>query len=181
MAPRKRTIDSATSKGKVIATTGGTTSRPTSNQPRAEGTGSISLPEPSTSVRPSQLQENQLFQMLYEMKEQMKKRQQQSNREREQMALDPRTSSMSKRNWNNSINSFRLKSQPARTTPLEQRMIPRAKDLRVPIPLTSWSRGESSTTRRRDSTLSKEIQGCEFLRKFSTPIFDSYTRASDSV
>jgi len=37
------------------------------------------------------------------------------------------------------------------------------------------------TTRLHDFLLSKDIQKCELLRKFSTPTFDRYTGASDLV
>jgi len=69
MVPRKRITDGATSKGKAKATIGGMTSKPTNNQPRIEDTDSISPHESSTSRQPSQPQEDQLFQMLYGMKE----------------------------------------------------------------------------------------------------------------
>ena len=41
MAPWKRVVDGATSKGKVITTTGGTTPPPTNNQPHIEDTDSF--------------------------------------------------------------------------------------------------------------------------------------------
>ena len=82
MAPRKQVTSCVTSKGKVKATTGGTASKLTSNQLLTEGTASALSQEPSSSSHPPQQQENQLFQMLRKMKEQIKKHQLQSDRER---------------------------------------------------------------------------------------------------
>ena len=61
-------------------------SKPANNQLLMEGTASISPQEPSISAHPSQKQEDQLFQILHEMREQIKK--QQSNHELEQMTLN---------------------------------------------------------------------------------------------
>ena len=68
MAPRKWIDDGATSKGKTTATTKGKASLPTSNQSHTEDTGSISLQELFADVQPSQQQEVQFLQMLYEMR-----------------------------------------------------------------------------------------------------------------
>ena len=69
-------------KGKAIKITGDTTLPPSDN------TGSSSPQEPAASVQPSQQREVQLLQMRYQMKEKMKEHQMQSNREREEMALN---------------------------------------------------------------------------------------------
>ena len=53
-----------------------------------EDTRSSSPQESLASIQPSQQCEDQLLQMLYEMREQMKEQQMQSDRERKQMALD---------------------------------------------------------------------------------------------
>jgi len=84
MAPRKQVISGTTSKGKAKATTRGTTYKPIDNLLLAEGTTSISSWEPTASSQPSPLQEDQLFQMLREMKEQMKE-QLQLDREQEEL------------------------------------------------------------------------------------------------
>jgi len=63
-----RITDGGTFKGKAKATTEGTTSKPTNNQPLVKGAASISPQEPSVSAHPSQQQEDHLFGMLHEMK-----------------------------------------------------------------------------------------------------------------
>jgi len=83
MAPQKQIASDATSKGKAITTTGGKASLPTNNQPHTEDTDSISPQELSADVQLSQQREDQLLQMLYEMREQMKEQPLQSDRERE--------------------------------------------------------------------------------------------------
>ena len=76
------------SKGKVKMTTGVTTSKLTRNQPIPKGITSASSQEPSTISHSFQQPENQLFQKLREMKEQMKEQQLQSDHEQEQMTLE---------------------------------------------------------------------------------------------
>ena len=72
MAPRKKVIGDATSKEKTNATARGAASKGINNQPFMESTAFATLQESSVSTQPPQQQENQLFQMFWEMKEQMK-------------------------------------------------------------------------------------------------------------
>ena len=81
MVPHKKVIGGATSKGKAKATAEGATSEQINNQPFTGGTAFATLQELSVGTQPPQQHENQLFQMLREMKEQMKEQQQKSNRE----------------------------------------------------------------------------------------------------
>jgi len=74
MTPRKKVTSGATSKGKAKAIVGGMTSKWINNQLFAEGTASATLQE-FVSIQSPQQQENQLFQMLWEIKEQMKEQQ----------------------------------------------------------------------------------------------------------
>ena len=72
MAPNKRIIDDTTSKSKAKLTTRGMTSEPTNNQPLMEGVASISPQKSSVSAHPSKQKDDQLFQMLHEMRSRRK-------------------------------------------------------------------------------------------------------------
>ena len=88
MALRKKLIDGAIFKGKDKAIVRGTTSKQINNQPLGKGTASATSQDPSVGTQPPQQQEDQLFQMLHEMKKQIKKQQRKSGHEREQIILD---------------------------------------------------------------------------------------------
>ena len=88
MAPRKRTIKSKTSKGKAIKIAGHGLPALQRSAAYHQGYGLLSPSELTASVQPSQQCEDHLLQMLYEMKEQTKEQQAESDREREQMILD---------------------------------------------------------------------------------------------
>ena len=87
MAPRKRDINDATSKGKAIGTAG---RRPLhhSTQPHTIENTDFSPQGATVSVQSPQRHGGQLLQMLTTMKEQTKEQQGQSDCEREQAALD---------------------------------------------------------------------------------------------
>ena len=92
MAPSKQTItlNDATSKGKAIGTIGGTVPPLTIDQPHAtEDTSFFSPSRSAANVQAPPLQyDEQLLQILTDMKEQMKEQQAQSDRDREQVAND---------------------------------------------------------------------------------------------
>jgi len=54
MAPRKRIVNDATSKGKAVATVGDKASLLSSNQSLTEDTISVSPQEPSANIQPSE-------------------------------------------------------------------------------------------------------------------------------
>jgi len=189
MVPQKWIVNGA-SKGKAIATTGGMTPPPTNNQPHAKDTGSFSPQEPSASVQPSSKWEDQLFQMLYEMREQIKEQQTQYDREREQMAQDHENIFWEKEELSYSTNSVRLKSLPPKRTLHKWRATPSATGLPISTPSTYWSRRGSwrpsyplpspNCLNARFSFLLGD-QECEYSRKFLTPTFDYYSKVSDLV
>jgi len=77
------------SKDKANEATGSAVPPPTSDQLHTiEEMGFSSRQEPVASIHPSQQCKNQLLQILYEVREQMKEQQAQSNHKREQVALD---------------------------------------------------------------------------------------------
>ena len=69
MALRKKVISGTTSKGKSKMTARGENSKQISNQPFTKGTAYATLQEQPVSTQVLQQHEDQLFQMLREMKE----------------------------------------------------------------------------------------------------------------
>ena len=83
MAPRKRVVNGTISKGTAIRTTGGTTLPPINDHPHTSKHTGSSPQEKVASSQPAQRQD-QLLHMVTNMKEQMKEKQAQLDRDREQ-------------------------------------------------------------------------------------------------
>ena len=91
MAPRKQIVvlNEATSKGKAINIIGGMVPPPTIDQSHiTENMGSLPQGAAANIQTPSPHSEDQILQMFFDMKQQMKEQQAQSDRDREQAALD---------------------------------------------------------------------------------------------
>ena len=129
--------------------------------------------------------------MLRQMKEKMKEQQQKLDREREKMILD--CDNMLRKQEELKFLNQQLQAQVI----ILQNRSTRAKkdaengvspDLCVLEELLQKQIEEAKlpqhlvpTTCLLDSPLSKDIQECELLKKFSTPIFDSYIGVSNLI
>ena len=85
MVSKKQTVahNAVTTRSRAVSTVGGTILRLADDWPHITDTGSSTLLEPVASVQLSHQYEDQFLQMLYEIREQMKKQHAQSDRERE--------------------------------------------------------------------------------------------------